>query len=173
MRWIWIDQFIEFNSGHSARAVKNLTLAEDHFRDHFPGYPVMPMTLMIEGLAQTGGILAGEAGGYREKVVLAKIQFARFRREAFAGEILHYTAEMLSYRPEGALVGAKAWVADGRPDELLGEAEIFFAHLDQSRTQRETGEENFVFTSTLRHLLRGAKVTGKTETEPVGKPAPT
>ena len=42
MRWIWIDRFMEFNSGKSARAVKNLSLAEDHFADHFPGYPVMP-----------------------------------------------------------------------------------------------------------------------------------
>ena len=42
MRWIWIDRFLEFQSGKSARAVKNLSLAEDHFADHFPGYPVMP-----------------------------------------------------------------------------------------------------------------------------------
>ena len=42
MRWIWIDRFIEFQSGKSARAVKNLSRAEDHFADHFPGWPVMP-----------------------------------------------------------------------------------------------------------------------------------
>jgi len=59
MRWIWIDRFLTFESGKSARAVKNLSLAEDHFREHFPGYPVMPASLMLEGLAQTGGILVG------------------------------------------------------------------------------------------------------------------
>ena len=66
MRWIWIDKFLEFRSGQFARAIKNLTLAEEHLHDHFPGYPVMPASLIIEGLAQTGGILVGEAGGFAE-----------------------------------------------------------------------------------------------------------
>ena len=59
MRWIWIDRFVSFESGKSATAVKNLSLAEDHFADHMPGYPVMPAPLILEGLAQTGGILVG------------------------------------------------------------------------------------------------------------------
>ena len=42
MRWIWIDRFLDFESGKSARAVKNLSLAEEYFAEHFPGYPVMP-----------------------------------------------------------------------------------------------------------------------------------
>ena len=67
MRWIWIDRFLEFDSGKSARAVKNLSLAEDHFADHFPGYPVMPAALILEGLAQTGGILVGEANEFRRR----------------------------------------------------------------------------------------------------------
>ena len=78
MRWIWIDKFLEFRSGQFARAIKNLTLAEEHLHDHFPGYPVMPASLIIEGLAQTGGILVGEAGGFAEKVILAKIPRAEF-----------------------------------------------------------------------------------------------
>ena len=49
MRWLWIDRFVEFKSGQSARAVKNLSLAEDLFRDHFPDYPVMPAALMLDG----------------------------------------------------------------------------------------------------------------------------
>src|SRR5919106_1373096 len=82
MRWIWIDRFLEFTSGKSARALKNLSLAEDYFAEHFPGYPVMPAALILEGLAQTGGILVGEANDFKEKVVLAKIVSARFAREA-------------------------------------------------------------------------------------------
>ena len=77
MRWIWLDRFLEFHSGKSARAVKNLSVAEDLFADHFPGYPVMPGSLLLEGLAQTGGILVGEANDFREKVVLAKVPYLR------------------------------------------------------------------------------------------------
>src|SRR5438132_9158991 len=132
MRWIWIDRFLALESKRSARAVKNLSLAEDHFADHFPGYPVMPATLILEGLAQTGGILVGEANAYQEKVVLAKIPWARFHRDALAGEILIYDVEMLNLRTEGASVQGKV-TSDGR---LVAEAEIFFAHLDQSRSQQ-------------------------------------
>src|SRR4051795_1737705 len=104
MRWLWIDRFLEFDRGKSARAVKNLSLAEDHFAEHFPGYPVMPAPLLLEGLAQTGGILVGEANDFKEKVVLAKIPQARFRREAFAGEQLTLTAEITALSEAGATV---------------------------------------------------------------------
>jgi 3-hydroxyacyl-[acyl-carrier-protein] dehydratase len=149
MRWIWIDRFLEFRRGKSARAVKNLSLAEDLFADHFPGYPVMPGALILEGLAQTGGILVGEANDFREKVILAKIPHARFHREALAGEQLVYDAELLHLRPEGAAVEGRA-TSGG---ELIVEAEIFFAHLDQARSQQIFGDHNFVFGSELKQLL--------------------
>src|SRR3982750_104052 len=104
MRWIWFDRFLDLQSGKSARAMKNLSLAEDYFADHFPGYPVMPGALILEGLAQTGGILVGEANDFREKVVLAKIIRARFTRDVLAGEELVYEADLLHLRPEGASV---------------------------------------------------------------------
>ena len=78
MRWIWIDKFVEFESGRRAVAVKNVTLAEEHLHDHFPGFPIMPECLMIEAMAQTAGILVGEARDFQEKVVLAKISKAVF-----------------------------------------------------------------------------------------------
>jgi 3-hydroxyacyl-[acyl-carrier-protein] dehydratase len=158
MRWIWIDRFEEFVSGKSARAVKNLSLAEDHFADHFPGWPVMPAALMLEGLAQTGGILVGEANDYREKVVLAKLPKARFTREALAGEQLTYAVEMLQLRPEGAIVAGKVLAGA----EQIGEAEIYFAHLDQARSQQLFGDHNFVFSGELKHVLGLAKAAAKT-----------
>src|SRR5436309_10423992 len=112
MRWIWIDRFLAFESKKSARAVKSLSLAEDYFADHFPGYPVMPGPLILEGLAQTGGILVGEANDFREKVVLAKIPSARFHRDVLAGETMIYDVELLHMRPEGASVGGKVLVED-------------------------------------------------------------
>src|SRR5437879_8642000 len=112
MRWIWIDRFLAFESKKSARALKNLSLAEDYFADHFPGYPVMPATLILEGLAQTGGILVGEANDFREKVVLGKIPSARVHRDALAGEQLVYAVEMLNLRPEGATVQGRVTSGD-------------------------------------------------------------
>ena len=164
MRWLWIDRFLKFTRRQSARAVKNLSMAEDYFADHYPGYPVMPACLILEGLAQTGGILVGEANDFQEKVVLAKIVSARFHREAFPGEQLVYDVEMLHLRAEGASVGGKVFaVAPGSAiaDELrdpIAEAEIFFAHLDKSRSQQVFGERNFVFGGELKQMLGLAKM---------------
>src|SRR6187402_938940 len=122
MRWTWIDRFTSFESGKSATAVKNLSLAEDHFADHFPGFPVMPAPLILEGLAQTGGILVGEARQYRENVVLAKMSNAKFHRDALAGEQLTYTTTLVDLNDTGARVSA---TAHSGPD-LVAEVEILF-----------------------------------------------
>jgi 3-hydroxyacyl-[acyl-carrier-protein] dehydratase len=165
MRWIWIDRFLDFNSGKSARAVKNLSLAEDYFADHFPGYPVFPGALLLEGLAQTGGILVGDANEFREKVVLAKIPKAHFYRDALAGEQLIYDVELLHLRPEGASVQGRATIgepgATNTGGTLVAEAEIFFAHLDQARSRQIFGDHNFVFSGELKHLLGLAKVVSR------------
>jgi 3-hydroxyacyl-[acyl-carrier-protein] dehydratase len=153
MRWIWIDKFLEFRSGEFARAIKNLTLAEEHLHDHFPGYPVMPASLIIEGLAQTGGILVGEAGGFAEKVVLAKIPRAEFFGVACAGDQLVYEVTLTDLRAEGAVVAARA-LLDG---EVLAEVEIVFAHLDNSRANQIFGPKNFVFTQQLLGVLNLAQ----------------
>jgi 3-hydroxyacyl-[acyl-carrier-protein] dehydratase len=131
-----------------------LSTAEDVFAEHFPGYPVMPGSLILEGLAQTGGILVGQVNDYREKVVLAKIPRATFYREALAGEELIYEVELLHMRPEGAAVQGKARAGN----ELLAEAEIFFAHLEQNRAQQMFGDHNFVFTGELKRVLGLTKI---------------
>lgn len=149
MRWIWVDRFIEFESKKSAKSVKYLSLAEDHYAQHFPGYPVMPVSLMLEGLAQTGGILVGEANNFEEKVVLAKIANAKFQREAQAGEQLTYTTHIIDLRPEGATIQGHVHV-DG---EQIGQAEIMFMHLDKARSGAIFGDKNFVFAGDLGNLL--------------------
>jgi len=85
MRWFWIDCFVEFVSGQRASAVKNVTLAEECLAGLSEGYPVLPATLMIEGMAQTAGILVGQARQFRENVILAKIRRARFEEHAGPG----------------------------------------------------------------------------------------
>lgn len=155
MRWIWIDKFLEFRSGSFARAVKNLTLAEEHLHDHYPGFPVMPASLIIEGMAQTGGILVGEAKNFEEKVVLAKIPKAEFHGFACAGDQLVYEVTILDLRAEGAVVQCQAFVNGSK--EPMADVEIVFAHLDNSRANQIFGPKNFVFTRQLLGVLDLAK----------------
>lgn len=146
MRWIWIDRFTEFESGKRAQAIKNLTLAEEHLHDHFFGYPVMPNSLIVEGLAQTGGILVGETSNFEAKVILAKLSRATFHFPALPGDTLTYTAVIEAVKPDGAVVAATSHVGD----RLQAEAEIFFAHLDDNKRVKNLFEpKNFVFTLKL------------------------
>ncbi|HEX4132847.1 MAG TPA: 3-hydroxyacyl-ACP dehydratase FabZ family protein [Pirellulales bacterium] len=146
MRWIWIDKFIEFDSGRRARAIKNISLAEEHLHDHFPGYPVMPNSLIAEGLAQTGGLLVGEVNQFQEKVILAKIPKAVFHFPALPGDQLIYTATIEQLDAAGGRVAATSHVGE----RLQAEMEIVFAHLrDADRTKRLFEPKNFVFTMKL------------------------
>lgn len=152
MRWIWIDRFLKFEKGKSARAVKFLSMAEDVFTAHFPGYPIMPAPLMLEGLAQTGGILVGDATDFKEKIVLAKITKAVFQGEAHPGQELWYDVNLISLRDEGSVISGEVF-ADGVP---LATAEIQFAHLDNTRAGQMFGDANFVFTGELKRMLEQA-----------------
>ncbi len=156
MRWTWIDRFTAFESGRSATAVKCLSLAEDHFADHFPGFPVMPAPLILEGLAQTGGILVGEANRYEKNVVLAKMS-ARFHREALAGEVLTYTTRVVDLNDAGARVSGEARCGS----ELVAEADIMFAHVTADQLPPGLPDTKFVFSGELTHLLRQAEATAR------------
>ena len=132
MRWYWIDRFIEFESGRRARAIKAISLAEDHLHDHFPGYPVMPHPLIIEGVAQTGGLLVCEHNDFTEKVVLAKISKATFHGDAVPGDVLTYTTDIEYIKEDGAMVTGTVH----RGDELFAELELVFAHLSTGHEDR-------------------------------------
>ncbi len=149
MRWIWIDKFVEFESGKRAVAIKNLTLAEEHLHDHFPGYPVMPACLMIEGMAQTAGILVGEARNFAEKVVLAKVRRAEFTGIARPGQQLRYEATAESITAEAAQTTGVI-TCDGEP---LGRVDLMFSHIDQNLSGLNFPKENFVFTEEFKNLL--------------------
>ena len=151
MRWFWIDRFVDFRSGKSARAVKNVSLAEEHVHDHFPGYPTHPPTLMIEGMAQTAGVLVGEAFDFQEKVILAKIGRAKFHSLVFPGDQIVFNAEVVGeIRPEGASIRGTVT----RGGETVAEIELMFVHLDKSMSGAEFPEENFVFSPEFVKLLR-------------------
>lgn len=156
MRWTWIDRFTAFESKRSATAVKCLSFAEDHFADHFPGFPIMPAPLILEGLAQTGGILVGEANQYRENVVLAKMS-AKFHREAMPGEQLTYTTRIVDLGETGARVAGE--VRSG--GELVAEADIMFAHVTAEQLPPGLPDTKFVFSGELTHLLQMAETVAK------------
>jgi 3-hydroxyacyl-[acyl-carrier-protein] dehydratase len=150
MRWIWIDKFIEFRSAESAVAVKNVTLAEEHLHDHFPGFPVMPETLCIEAMAQTSGILVGEAKRFQEKVILAKVKKAVFFDYVKPGDTIKIHAKIESIVPEAASTSGKITCGD----KLIAEIDLMFSHIDRNLAGKEFPEENFVFTDTFKSLLR-------------------
>jgi len=127
MRWFWIDRYTEFESGRSATAVKNVSLAEEHLHDHFPGAPIMPNTLIIEGIAQTGGLLVAEHSGFNERVVLAKVSKARFHLPATPGDTLTYRVTIDDIQKDGAIVSATSHIGD----KLQAEVQLFFAHLSE------------------------------------------
>jgi len=150
MRWIWIDKFLEFESGRRAVAVKNVTLAEEHLHDHFPGFPIMPECLMIEAMAQTAGILVGQANDFREKVVLAKISKVVFHDFVRPGDSLRIEAQIGSLAPEAA--GTTGRIL--RDAQLIAEIDLMFSHIDQNLAGKKFPEENFVFTGLFISLLR-------------------
>lgn len=166
MRWIWIDRFVEFESGRQATAIKNISLAEEHLHDHFPGYPVMPNSLILEGLAQTGGLLVGEFNRFEEKVILAKVSKAVFHFLAVPGDTLRYTAAIEALGGSGATVKATSHVGE----RLQAEAEIMFAHLDDSTRAKSLFEpKNFVFTMKLLGVFDvGRTSDGQKLPEPAG-----
>ena len=125
MRWFWIDRFTEFVSGSHAVAVKGVTLAEDHLHDHMLGYPIMPNSLVAEGMAQAGGLLVSERYGFGELVVLGKLAKVKFHSRVRHGESLTYRVHVDTIRNDGAAVSATAHVGD----RLHAEALLFFARL--------------------------------------------
>lgn len=153
MRWIWIDRFVEFTPRTSASAIKNVSLAEEHLHDLYPAFPIVPHSLIVEGYAQTAGILVGEARQFKEKVILAKIAKAVFHRLVRPGQQLRYDARIEQLAESGASTAGQV-TADG---ELVAEIEMMFSHVDQNMAGIEFPEHNFVFTQQFVDLLRTYK----------------
>lgn len=151
MRWFWVDRFVEFESGVRARSIKNVSMAEEHLHDHFPGFPVMPGSLMLEGMAQTGGILLGEKNNFEHIVVLAKVPKVTYHSWALPGDTIEYDVTLEDARDEGGMVSCTAKVGD----RLVAEAQIVFAHVDESVAgpNNVPSQKNFVFELGLLDIL--------------------
>lgn len=161
MRWLWIDRVITHEPGRRLVAVKAVSLAEEHLHDHFAGdgaldpCAIMPGCLILEGMAQTAGILVGAARDFREKVVLAKITSAELREDVLPGQLVRYDATLERLDPSGASTSGVVDRFDpvGGAWQRIGEIELMFSHLDQNLAGRDFPKENFVFSENFRVIL--------------------
>ena len=160
MRWMWIDRITELEKGSRCVAVKNVSLAEEHLHDHFPGTPVMPASLIIEGMAQTAGIMVGHARDFAEKVILAKIGKASFEADVFPGSTLFYSATMDRIDESGASTEGEIHMIDhstgSTEKRLIGQVNLMFSHIDKNMRGLDFPEHNFVFTDQFMDLLRNS-----------------
>jgi len=148
MRWFHVDRFEVLEKGEYARAVKCVTMAEEHLHDHFPGFPVVPSALNIETMAQTAGVLAGYTYDFEKNVILAKVEKAEFPMLVRPGDRMIIEAWIDQIKPEGCWTHATISV----DDEPAASANIIFVHLEDELP------ESFVFTDNFMDLLEASGV---------------
>jgi 3-hydroxyacyl-[acyl-carrier-protein] dehydratase len=107
-----VDKIIDFVPGKSATGLKNVTFNEPHFQGHFPGKPIMPGVLIVEAMAQVGGVVMTQVPELEGGMFLfAGIDKVRFRRQVVPGDQLIMTVELL-------------WVKQRRFGKMQGRAEV-------------------------------------------------
>ncbi|KAL5562948.1 hypothetical protein UlMin_032695 [Ulmus minor] len=125
--FLLVDRVIEYNPGVSAVAIKNVTINDNFFPGHFPERPIMPGVLMVEAMAQVGGLvmLQPDVGGSRENFFFAGIDKVRFRRPVIAGDtlVMRMTLIKLQKRFGIAKMEGKAYVGG----DIVCEGEFLMA----------------------------------------------
>ena len=121
--FLMIDRIIEIEGSKRVVGLKNVTINEPFFQGHYPGEPIMPGVLVIEALAQVGGILLSQELEHKGKIaVLLSLDRVKFRRPVRPGDQLWLEAEAVSVRASTGHVKGRAMVGG----ELAAEAEIKF-----------------------------------------------
>ena len=121
--FLLVDRVIEVIPDDKILALKNVTINEPFFQGHFPGRPVMPGVLIIEALAQAGGILAYETAppDKRDRLIyFMGMDKVRFRKMVIPGDQLIFEAKILKFRSKVAKMSGTATV----DDQLVAEAEL-------------------------------------------------
>ncbi|MBI4443945.1 MAG: 3-hydroxyacyl-ACP dehydratase FabZ [Acidobacteria bacterium] len=129
--FLLVDRILELEPHKRIVGIKNVTMNEPFFVGHFPNFPVMPGVLIIEAMAQTGGVLAlRDESDYADRLVLfAAIERAKFRRPVVPGDQLRMELEVLSRRATFCRMQGKCFVAG----ELAAEAIIMCKIAEKSR----------------------------------------
>lgn len=126
--FLLIDRIIELETGKFAKGIKNVTINEPFFQGHFPGHPIMPGVLLIEAMAQVGGVLAFKSASVANKVVyFMGIDKARFRKPVFPGDTVELHVHVTKCRGAIWMFKAEAFVAGN----LVAEAELMATIMDK------------------------------------------
>jgi len=120
--FLLVDRIIEIEDGKRIVGIKNVTVNEQFFQGHFPGQPIMPGVLLLEVMAQVGGVLARKSamGKGRPTVFLTGIEKAKFRRPVVPGDQLRIEVEVLRRKDPFWKMSGKILVATS----LVSEAEM-------------------------------------------------
>ncbi len=125
--FLLIDRVTDLQIGTSIEAYKNVTIGEQIFQGHFPNHPIYPGVMIVEGMAQAGGVLAfksaskDEQEAAKDKVVyFMSIDKCKFRSPVTPGDRLVYKLEVIKHRGSIWVLDAKAFV----DDKLVAEAEL-------------------------------------------------
>ncbi len=122
-----VDRILDYVPGEKAVGLKNVTFNEPHFQGHFPGRPIMPGVLIVEAMAQVGGIVLTQIPGVSGLCLFAGIDKVRFRRPVVPGDQLLITVELLVIkRKRFGKMKARAEV-DG---QLACEGDLMFSVVD-------------------------------------------
>lgn len=126
--FLLIDRVEELSIGESIKAYKNVTYNEQIFQGHFPGHPIYPGVMIIEGLAQAGGVLAfksmeKDGVDLSDKVVyFISIDNAKFRNPVRPGDKLEYRISVIKHRGRIWVLKGEAYINDGAT--LAAQAEL-------------------------------------------------
>lgn len=124
--FLLVDKIVAIDADNSATGIKNVTVNEPFFVGHFPGRPIMPGVLIIEGMAQTAGAICLNArkGGMPALVYFMTIDNAKFRKPVLPGDTIEYRLQKLHHRSNVWKFSAEAWVKDVKVAEAVVSALI-------------------------------------------------
>ena len=128
--FLLVDKIVELEPGKRVVGLKNVTINEAFFQGHFPGHPIMPGVLVIEAMAQVGGVLLMRTMNVtpeKKLVYFTGIDRAKFRRPVLPGDQVRFELELLQFKSRNGKMRARAYV-EGK---LVAEAELSCAIVDR------------------------------------------